>query len=47
MNESLNQDFSKRIVINSNDAKWHSSPSDGVNRIYLERDNMGEYSKAE
>ena len=46
MNESLNQDFSKRIVINSNDEKWHSSPSDGVNRIYLERDNMGEYSKA-
>ena len=46
MSESLNQEFSKRIVINTLEEKWHKSPSGGVDRIYLERDNMGEFSIA-
>ena len=46
MSESLNQDFNERVVINTSEEKWHSSPSTGVNRIYLERDNMGEFSIA-
>ena len=46
MIQSLNQEFSKRIVINTSEEKWHKSPSDGVDRIYLERDNMGESSIA-
>ena len=46
MNESLNQEFSQRIVINTLEEKWHKSPSGGVDRIYLERDNMDEFSVA-
>tara|TARA_B100001564_G_scaffold187571_1_gene157511 strand:- start:114 stop:776 length:663 start_codon:yes stop_codon:yes gene_type:complete len=46
MKESLNQDFTKRVVINTSSEKWHTSPSSGVERLYLERNNMGEFAKA-
>lgn len=46
MLDSLNQDFTKRVVINTQNEIWHTSPSSGVERLYLERDNMGEYAKA-
>ena len=46
MSESLNQDFTKRVVINTLIGEWHTSPSSGVERLYLERDNMGEFAKA-
>ena len=46
MSESLNQDFTKRVVINTLIEEWHTSPSSGVERLYLERDNMGEFAKA-
>tara|TARA_A100001011_G_scaffold274647_1_gene284137 strand:- start:105 stop:788 length:684 start_codon:yes stop_codon:yes gene_type:complete len=46
MSDSLNQDFTKRVVINTQNEVWHTSPSSGVERLYLERDNMGEYAKA-
>ena len=46
MTTSLNQDFSKRVVINTNEEQWHISPSSGVERLYLERDNMGEFARA-
>ena len=46
MSDSLNQDFTKRIVINTQNEIWHTSPSSGVERLYLERDNLGEYAKA-
>jgi len=46
MKDSLNQDFNKRVVINTQVEKWHTSPSSGVKRLYLERDNMGEFAKA-
>ena len=46
MPDSLNQDFTKRVVINTQNEVWHTSPSSGVERLYLERDNMGEYAKA-
>ena len=46
MTESLNQDFNQRVVINTLIEKWHTSPSSGVERLYLERDNMGEFAKA-
>ncbi len=46
MPDSLNQDFTKRVVINTQNEIWHTSPSSGVERLYLERDNMGEYAKA-
>ena len=46
MSESLNQDFTKRVVINTLIEEWHASPSSGVERLYLERDNMGEFAKA-
>ena len=46
MSESLNQDFTKRVVINTFIEEWHTSPSSGVERLYLERDNMGEFAKA-
>jgi len=45
-NETINQDYSKRIVLNTNTELWHDSPSKGVKRIYLERNNMGEYATA-
>lgn len=44
--KSLNQDYNKKVVINSFNERWNLSPSNGVKRIYLERDNMGEHSKA-
>ena len=46
MTTSLNQDFSKRVVINTHEEQWHTSPSSGVERLYLERDNMGEFARA-
>ena len=46
MADSLNQDFNQRVVINTLIEKWHTSPSSGVERLYLERDNMGEFAKA-
>ena len=46
MSESLNQDFTKLVVINTLIEEWHTSPSSGVERLYLERDNMGEFAKA-
>ena len=46
MADSLNQDFSQRVVVNTLIEKWHTSPSSGVERLYLERDNMGEFAKA-
>ena len=46
MSKSLNQDFTKRVVINTLIGEWHTSPSSGVERLYLERDNMGEFAKA-
>ena len=46
MSKSLNQDFTKRVVINTLIEEWHTSPSSGVERLYLERDNMGEFAKA-
>ena len=46
MSKSLNQDFTKRVVINTLIEEWHISPSSGVERLYLERDNMGEFAKA-
>ena len=42
----VNQDFTKRIAINSTKEKWHKSPSDGVERLYLERDDGGESAVA-
>jgi len=38
----VNQDFTKRIVIHSKNEIWHKSPSDGVERLYLERNDGGE-----
>jgi anti-sigma factor ChrR (cupin superfamily) len=46
MSEYLNQDFTKRVVVNTLIEEWHTSPSSGVERLYLERDNMGEFAKA-
>ena len=42
----VNQDFTKRIAINSANEIWHKSPSDGVERLYLERDDGGESAVA-
>jgi anti-sigma factor ChrR (cupin superfamily) len=42
----VNQDFTKRIAINSEKEVWHKSPSDGVERLYLERDDGGESAVA-
>jgi anti-sigma factor ChrR (cupin superfamily) len=42
----VNQDFTKRIAINSKKEAWHKSPSDGVERLYLERDDGGESAVA-
>ena len=42
----VNQDFTKRIAINSAKEIWHKSPSDGVERLYLERDDGGESAVA-
>jgi len=38
----VNQDFTKRIAIHSKNEIWHKSPSDGVERLYLERNDGGE-----
>jgi len=37
MNERINADFSKRIVISTNDLPWHPSPQAGVERRLLDR----------
>ena len=42
----VNRDFKKRIAINSKNEIWHKSPSDGVERLYLERDDGGEFAVA-
>jgi anti-sigma factor ChrR (cupin superfamily) len=42
----VNQDFTKRIAVNSENETWHKSPSDGVERLYLERDDGGESAVA-
>ena len=42
----VNQDFTKRIAIDSAKETWHKSPSDGVERLYLERDDGGESAVA-
>ena len=39
---SINRDFTKRVCINSENEPWHKSPADGVERLYLERDDAGE-----
>ncbi len=38
----INQDFKKRVTINSEEETWYKSTSDGVERLYLERDGGGE-----
>ena len=38
----VNLDFTKRIAIHSKNEIWHKSPSDGVERLYLERNDGGE-----
>ncbi|MEL0172828.1 MAG: cupin domain-containing protein [Gammaproteobacteria bacterium] len=42
----VNQDFTKLIAIYSAKEIWHKSPSDGVERLYLERDDGGESAVA-
>jgi anti-sigma factor ChrR (cupin superfamily) len=42
----VNQNFTKRIAVNSENETWHKSPSDGVERLYLERDDGGESAVA-
>ena len=44
--DGLNQNFQSRVVIDTLTQDWHSSPSSGVRRIYLERDNYSEFAKA-
>jgi len=44
--EGLNQDYSKRIVINTLNKDWQPSPVSGVERVYLERNDKGEKAKA-
>ena len=44
--DGLNQNFQSRVVIDTLTQDWHSSPSSGVKRIYLERDNYSEFAKA-
>ena len=39
---SLNQNFSSRVVIDTTKSIWSDSPCLGVRRIYLERDNFSE-----
>ena len=39
---SINRDFKKRACINFEKEVWHKSPADGVERLYLERDDAGE-----
>ena len=43
---SMNQDFTKYVCINSTTESWHKSPVDGVERLYLERDDAGESAVA-
>ena len=43
---SINRDFTKRACINSAKERWHKSPADGVERLYLERDDEGETAVA-
>lgn len=42
----FNSDLSIRVVIVESEEKWISSPSDGVNRIYLDRADFTEYTSA-
>ena len=42
----LNQDYTKRVAIDSSHEHWYQSPADGVTRFYLERDDGGESAKA-
>ncbi len=38
----INQNYTERVVVNTYTESWNKSPCDGVERIYLERNNMGE-----
>ncbi len=42
----VNQDYSKRVVIHGTKSTWHTSPCEGIERIYLERNNLGEKATA-
>ena len=42
----FNSDLSNRVVLNTSEAIWKSSPSDGVNRLYLDRADFSEYTSA-
>ena len=44
--EEINQDFTKHVIVFEGDQIWHSSPSSGVSRIFLERNNLGEFATA-
>ncbi len=44
--KGINQDYSKHVVVQETLNIWHASPSTGVERMYLERDNLGEFAKA-
>ncbi len=42
----FNSDLSNRVVLNTSEEIWKSSPSDGVNRLYLDRADFSEYTSA-
>ena len=42
----VNQDHSIRAAVNSSKEIWHESPCQGVERIYLERNDGGERATA-
>lgn len=42
----FNSDLSNRVVLNTSEEIWKSSPSDGVNRLYLDRTDFSEYTSA-
>ncbi len=44
--KGINQDYLKRAIVQETSSTWHTSPSIGVKRMYLERDNFGEFAKA-
>ncbi|MBH44388.1 MAG: cupin [Gammaproteobacteria bacterium] len=42
----IRTDYSKKEIVNTENEEHHNSPSEGVSRIYLERDDGGEYAVA-
>jgi len=42
----FNSDLRNRVVLIESEAKWRSSPSDGVTRLYLDRADFSEYTTA-